>query len=214
VPAATPAFATPSAATSAPATASVGGAPTNRRFVLGLRPVVGWSIAMGGLAKGSKLKDMVVGVVPVWLDLGYMVTPNLMVGLYALYATLPDFSRIDIRLGVQALYHPLRAGIMDPWFGLGIGYERLKASETVWTGFTSQTEYSQTLKGIELANLQAGLDFKPAPMIGVGPYVSFSLGQYWTWDSNVPYGGGRSGSIDQKAIHEWLTFGVHAALYL
>ncbi len=91
---------------------------------------------------------------------------------------------------------------MDPWFGLGVGYEIL--------GITTSAggqETSANGSGFEFANLQGGLDYKAGPVM-VGPFVSFSLGQYSSVTRQASGQGEQSGSIDKKAIHEWLTLGV------
>jgi hypothetical protein len=214
-----PAVAAPTTgATAAPEPdASQGGSAeqplAQKRFVVGLRPPIAWSVPMGSAAQGTKLSDLVVGVVPTWLDLGYMVTPHLMLGLYGELATLPDFETTRFRVGIQAQYHTVPLSWLDPWAGIAIGYESLKITETVFTGLTSEAEFSQTLKGMEFANLQGGVDFRFGSMFGVGPFVSLSLGEYFSGSASLQgVAFGSSGGIDHKALHEWLTLGVHAAV--
>jgi len=66
---------------------------------------------------------------------------------------------------------------------------------------------TQTVKGFEFANLQAGGDFKVADHVGVGPFVSFSLGEYSSVSMD-PEIAGMVDEIPNKAIHEWLVIGV------
>jgi hypothetical protein len=75
-------------------------------------------------------------------------------------------------------------------------------------------EFSSKLQGFEFANLQVGLDFRLGSVFRLGPFASFSLGQYSNGSVSDPTGGEASGSIDHKTLHEWLTLGVHAAFYL
>jgi hypothetical protein len=120
-----------------------------------------------------------------------------------------DCSASDLRFGVQGQYHLSPVETLDPWFGLGIGYE--SASMTAKAGGQeAKTSYS----GLEFLNLQAGLDYKLSPAFGVGPFLSFSLGQYSSYDVTVPGMGKLSGSIPEKAMHEWLTIGVRGAFTL
>jgi outer membrane protein W len=208
----------------APVTSSDGGG----KFVIGLR--LGYALPMGSVDKNSdgsseKMSDGVSGQFPIWLDLGYMVTPNVMLGLYGQYAfgSLAgeikaacdqdaqfgvSCSESDIRFGVQGQYHILPTEKVDPWLGLGVGYEMMKISVS-----GAGQDGSVTLKGFEFANLQGGVDFKPLPNLGVGPFVSFSFGQYGSSSSD-----GAAASLNQditnKAIHEWLTFGVRGAFTL
>jgi hypothetical protein len=91
---------------------------------------------------------------------------------------------------------------MNPWFGLGIGYEIASVSAEAGGG-----EASTTYKGIEFLNLQAGADFKVADNVGIGPFLSFSLGQYSSFSSESPLGE-IDGDIEEKGMHQWLTIGV------
>ena len=187
---------------------------------LGLR--LGYGIPLGNAAGASdvpgdqdaKLSDTYSGMIPIWLDLGYFVTPNIMLGLYGHYGIgliadgeegCPegaDCSGSVIRFGVQGQYHLSRGQSLDPWFGLGVGYELASAK---FSG--GGQDLTVTVKGFEFANLQAGVDFKVADNVAVGPFVSFSLGQYSSQsvDPEIP---GLSDDIPNKAIHEWLTLGV------
>jgi len=180
-------------------------------FVLALRPV-GVGFPMGDLAKDSKLSDLTVAQIPVWLDVGYMVVPQLMLGIYAQYALVGgghEFtgSGSGIRLGIQAQYHPMEGGRWDPWFGLGTGYEILQTS-------AAYGDAGVTVKGFEFANLQAGLDLRLGRSWGLGLFVSYSLGQYSSMSTSGSYAGGQSGEIGEKALHEWLTVGLRASLTL
>jgi outer membrane protein W len=200
------------------------------KFVLGLR--LGYALPMGATAENNdgsseKMTDGVSGHFPIWLDVGYMVSPDVMVGLYGQYAfgavagplkTECDrassagisCSAADIRFGLQVQYHFSRPGQIDPWLGVGVGYELLKISIS-----GAGQDGSTTAKGFEFANVQAGVDFKALHHFGVGPFVSFSLGQY---DSTSNSGSiaeiSPGGDIPNPALHEWLTFGIRGAFTL
>ncbi|MEZ4225867.1 MAG: hypothetical protein R3B13_33275 [Polyangiaceae bacterium] len=180
------------------------------KIKIGLR--LGYGLPLGDAIKDSKMSDGVSGMIPIWLDLGYMVTPNIMVGLYAQYgivmlasdrkdacdAAKVDCSAADIRFGLQGQYHLSPGESLDPWFGLGIGYEMLNSKAG---------DASTGLAGFEFANIQAGANFKVADAIGVGPFVSFSLGQYSSASAD-PEPPGFDSSIKDKAMHQWLVLGV------
>ncbi|MEI9936524.1 MAG: hypothetical protein WDO69_04795 [Pseudomonadota bacterium] len=184
--------------------ASTGGGFADKKIRLGLR--LGYGLPLGSVADGSKMSDGLSGQIPIWIDAGYMVTPNVLVGLYGQYGfaltkncpTGDDCSAHDIRFGIQAQYHLMPAESVDPWLGLGFGYEILGVSQTT-QGFT----VSGDVKGFEFVNLQGGADFKVADAVAVGPFVSFSLGQYSTASQ-----GDVSADIQNTALHEWLTLGV------
>jgi outer membrane protein W len=161
----------------------------------------------------AKLSDLAGGLIPVWLDAGYMVTPNLMLGVYTQYAIAAggdawSGSGTNLRFGVQGQYHVSPAEAINPWLGLGVGYEILKMNSSIGG------DVSAEVKGMEFANLQAGLDFRVGSSIALGPFASFSVGQHSSASTSDPYFGSQSGSIDQKALHHWLMFGGRAVLYL
>jgi hypothetical protein len=188
----------------ASASAGTAGGYADKKIRLGLR--LGYALPMGNADEGDKLGDTVSGQIPIWIDAGYMVTPNILVGLYGQYgfASIKNCpsgvscSAHDLRIGIQGQFHIMPTGSADPWLGLGVGYESLGGS--VSAGGLS-ADFSAT--GFEFANLQGGADFKIADAFAVGPFLSFSLGQYSSQSAN-----GTSSSIDKKAMHEWLTFGV------
>jgi hypothetical protein len=194
------------------AAASTEGVPdTGGKIKVGLR--LGYGLPMGESAKGAKMSDGISGMIPIWLDLGYMVTPNIMVGLYAQYGLLMikdcpsgvDCSGSDMRFGLQGQYHLSPAESMDPWFGLGVGYEMMSTKLSAGGADTTAT-----LSGLEFANIQAGADFKVGPL-GVGPFVSFSLGQYSKAKVETP-AGSADGDITDKAMHQWLVIGVKGTM--
>ncbi|MBK7585448.1 MAG: outer membrane beta-barrel protein [Myxococcales bacterium] len=175
------------------------------KIKVGLR--LGYMLPMGDAAKDVKLGDSVSGGIPIWLDLGYMVTPNIMVGLYASYAFLmldskikdacdaasADCSATQLRFGLQGQYHLSPGEGLDPWFGLGLGMEMVDFK---------QGDAKGGFSGLEFANIQAGADFKAMDNFTVGPFLSFSIGQY----SKIT--GDNEADIKDKAMHQWLTLGV------
>jgi outer membrane protein W len=189
------------------------GGGSDKKFKLGLR--LGYMIpagkidgdtTFGGITiAGAKLSDQLSGGVPIQIDAGYMVTPNILVGLYGQYAFLftkncdpgASCSAHDVHLGVQAQYHIMPDQSVDPWLGLGVGYEWLVGSES------GSVNGSATTTGLELLNLQGGADFQAASAFTVGPFLSLSLGQYSSVSSN-----GNSADITNKALHEWITVGA------
>lgn len=213
----------------APAPASEAGASaaagTDRKFVLGLR--LGYGLPMGDAVKSQPgasgaMTDAISHMIPIWLDVGYMVTPNVMLGAYGQYAfvSLKDSvcqgasscSANDIRFGVQAQYQIMPGQPMNPWIGLGVGYEMLSLSAS-GDSIIGHVDATEKFKGLEFANLQAGLDFLAAPGIGVGPFVSLSFGEYSSISETLN-GQSQSSSSFDKAFHEWLTLGVRGAFNL
>jgi len=177
----------------------------------GLR--LGYALPMGEAAKDSKMSDAFSGMIPVWVDVGYRIDPSLYAGLYAQYGLLSikdcpdgaDCSGSDIRFGVMGAYHLMPAESFDPWLGFGIGYEMTKVKFSAG-GQDSSTTY----KGLEFANLQLGGDYKVSDGFAIGPFLSFSLGQYSSAEVEMA-GVSASGDITDKGMHQWLALGVRGA---
>jgi hypothetical protein len=159
---------------------------------------------------------------PIWLDLGYRITPSLMVGLYGQFAPAtmkcPEgffcSGASVIRFGVQAQYGFAPDATIAPWAGLGIGYEIASGTFT-----QSGVEGSLRVRGVEFMNLQVGADYMISKTVGIGPFLSFSLGRYSTGARDgelfpeTPENP-REGGIAKKEFHEWLVIGVRGAFSL
>jgi hypothetical protein len=110
--------------------------------------------------------------------------------------------------GVQFHYHFLPDQTIDPWAGIGAGYEILTNSASDSSGIESA---SVSYSGFQFVNFQVGGDYKGAPNAGIGPFVMLSLGEYSNCSASVPSGTAPSCSIPKTALHEWLTFGIRGA---
>jgi hypothetical protein len=199
-------------------------------FELGAR--LGYGIPLGKADDNSDLSDAISGMIPLQLDLGYRVSPAFSIGGYVMYGIgfvgddisktcdnaddVPGVSAScsarDVRLGVQAQFHFLPKKKLDPWLGAGLGYEWTTVSEDI-AGGGREADFSLTAKGFEFINLQGGLDFKVAPGVALGPFLSFSIGQYSSTSSSCSGNACAglttdSGDIDDKALHQWLLLGI------
>jgi opacity protein-like surface antigen len=182
---------------------------------------LGYGIPFGniGTADGETLvlNDLVTGQIPLWFDLGYRITPSVVVGAYFAYGVgiTPDStcpsgvscSTDAFHLGVEGQYRFLPRERADPWVGLGVGYEWLSTS-TVFSENVAGTQLdavaSFALRGWEFLRLQGGVDFAVRRAFAVGPFVDVSLGEYTTSSSMS------AREIPDKAIHGWVTLGVRA----
>lgn len=168
------------------------------------------------MTTGSSLSDGVSGQIPLWVDVGYRFTPNFYIGGFFQYgfAFIPNTAATgcgqsgvscsghDVMFGADAHYHVLPDAPFDPWIGLGFGYETL-------TFNLSQGSQSADVSGSgwQFVNFQVGGDYHVMPSFGVGPFVALSLGQYSS--VSVSSGGSTTSTdIANKAMHEWLTFGL------
>ena len=108
---------------------------------------------------------------------------------------------------------------MDPWLGVGIGYESLTFRTLRVVDFTdpstgddrqAELRLGERLGGPELT-LQGGLDFLVAPSLTIGPYLSGTLAAY-TRDGikcsldEVPCA--NDTDISGSGFHSWLGLGV------
>lgn len=174
------------------------------KLKLGLR--LGYAVAEGDIVKDVNARKFATGQVPIGVDAGYLVTPHILVGLYGQYGIVQpgefclQCTGRDLRFGVQGQYHMLPQAAVDPWFGLGTGYETLTFSN-------ASGDY--TVRGFEFLNLQGGADFKLARAMSMGPFLSATLSEY----SHEAYAN-HDGAIGGKALHTWLTLGVRGTLGL
>jgi outer membrane protein W len=168
---------------------------------------------------GSDLGDAFNGGVPLTLDAGYRINPNVYVGGFATYGFLfvntdksptckvngVSCSGHHVELGANLHYHVAPDSTFDPWVGIGFGYEWLTVSVS-----EGNQSIDGTLTGFQFVNVQAGGDYKVAPNVGIGPFVMLAVGQF---DSISVSSGSTSQSndISNKALHEWLSIGVRGA---
>ena len=184
---------------------------------VGLR--VGYAAPMGAVRSSSfdgntmdeKLSSLVRAQVPIRLDVGYRINPNIYVGAYFAYGLGlvskdreqlcaqfgTDCAVHFVDFGIMGAYHILPSAMLDPWVGLGLGYETAQSSGI---GFSGPT----------LFDLQAGVDYRATSSVSLGPFASYALGQYRTCSTpSNPLA--LSCEVGMKALHEWLTIGIKAS---
>jgi hypothetical protein len=174
-------------------------------FAFGVRGA--WAFPFGDVSSTARLQDQVFGQIPVWLEAGWRFNKNLYAGLYGQRGfgfsnNCPignDCSTGGWRFGVEGIYTLLPDGTLQPWFGLGVGYELLG---------TTRGGEDLSYRGFELLILQAGLDWALSRQFSIGPFASVSLfGKYTTQSANGV-------SNDVSASHNWLQTGVKATFKL
>jgi hypothetical protein len=185
---------------------------------IGLRSGFGFPFGetdgISGVARSRGFGDAFVGQLPIWLDLGYRLSPRWMIGGYASYGFVffkdgldgcpsgSDCSASDLRFGAQAQFHIAPYAAVDPWVGAGLGYEIYSSSVT-----TGPSTFDNTLRGLEFLNVQAGLDLPTDAGSSLGIFAAYTLGQF-SHSSVTSNGQSFSGSIDQVATHSWLFVGL------
>jgi hypothetical protein len=198
----------------------------------------------GGSDSSERMRRLLVGQVPLWLDVGVRLQQQFFIGGYVQYGIgiLPksvsdacntlqsDAAAVggsstckgfDTRLGAEFLYHLMPAGEVDPWLGVGIGYEWAGQS----FGFDAQGQsydVSVSAHGFEFVNLQAGVDIPATETVGIGPFLMLTLAEYSnvsaSCSGSVCTQAGFTSDISQeikgKALHEWLIFGARGTFRL
>ncbi|HSN92475.1 MAG TPA: hypothetical protein VLS93_14685 [Anaeromyxobacteraceae bacterium] len=197
---------------SAPAAASA-------QLQLGVR--FGLALPSGDLEAEAPVGDLVDRALPVGLEVGWRFFDHLTVGIHGQYA----FGTVDAALqrdcdlfGSTCSVSAIRAGIharwalrpdagIDPWFGLGMGYEWLR--NTVKNG---PLEATLAYRGFEWARAEVGLDVHLG-RFAVGPWLSFGMGLFTHRTLDLP-----DTSVTEKvandAAHGWFEGGVRVLFTL
>jgi len=214
----TPVEETPVAAVSEDNSAAV---PADGSFEFDLRG--GFALPVGGEdIKGVKSSDLSMGNIPVRLGLGWRFNRSFYAGAFGSIgwglapsdaAKSKEFTDIKAMIlpmafGLEAHYHIMPTASFDPWLGLGVGYEMNSMSAEQAT-----MKISSVMSGF-MANVQLGADYRLNSSVGLGPFVSFSGGQYMSQTSTA---GGISASSDLKdtrSIHMNLTAGLRGTFNL
>jgi len=113
-------------------------------------------------------------------------------------------------LGLEFIYHPLGLAAVDPFVGVGGGYEWLPIWATV-----SGRNYNLALGGWNWVQVQGGVEFAVGKLVRVGPYLALSVGEYDTVSYTVPTASGPlsgSGAVANPAAHLWLSVGMRAVV--
>jgi hypothetical protein len=179
---------------------------------------VGYGLPMGDVVKHEKLSDLYSAEIPIELEASYRFTHAISAGVYVGYGLglvsskeVEGVKASDVydsiaswRFGVQGEYEFGKVGPALPFAALRVGYVTesigLKGGETM------------KASGWEYLTLIGGADFEVAESFGVGPFASFSLGQYTT--EEVPGFESESIPSEERAMHQWLTIGLRGAFTL
>ncbi len=212
---------------------------TIRRLHLGLR--TGFGVPLGkyadvrtlaGLREEdvNALGDDTHGVIPLWIDVGYRLSPHLLLGGYFMYGivlpkTAPaadplgggcpeglDCFASGLRFGIQGQYAFAPSAPVNPWLGIALGYERVN-SELTGELFNIPFEASTTHSGPDLLQLQGGVDFRASDAFGLGPFAAVSAMQY-TSCSIALSGEESSCELDDGGWHGWFVLGLRGAVEL
>lgn len=171
----------------------------------------GWAVPLGKFVdsqnQSADLSETVAGLVAGEVGFGYRI-PRLYVGLAggAGIGVLPkdactdaklSCSAADLKFKIEGQFHILPAAKLDPWLGLGIGYEAFLFSETF-----GSAKNSGAFGGFQFLSLSAGADYRVSDLIAVGPVIDFGMGSYSVASVNSRHIGDF-----ETALHEWFFIG-------
>lgn len=222
-------------------------APSERTgFEAGLR--LGATLPVGKAGRNvfgvdRDLKDLTAWRAPVWIDVGYHFSDVMTFGAYAqvgvggngdaceqIQSSVAELGELrggdcdwsDIRLGAHAQWRLAPAAAVDPWLGVGLGYEWLSYRTVLVADVTNTTtgntqavalRIAERLGGPELL-LQGGIDFQVDDSLRIGPYASATFGQYLgdEYDCDIQTAACPTGSsVEGPAFHSWLGVGLRGA---
>jgi hypothetical protein len=197
---------------------------------LGVR--LGFATAGGEAVAGDAMSNHVASAITFGFDAHYRFDPHLAVGLYVLPAfglRAPGGCPSDAscssgggQVGVEGKYRLLdESSDFIPWVSAGLGLDVLQHKETVTTttsGIVFQgqrrDERETFAYGPELM-VQAGADARLSRSFTLGGWAGLAISQYWGTKYRARVNGddvdSSSGSVDEKAVHTWLFFGVRGA---
>jgi hypothetical protein len=196
-------------------------------FEAGLRLGIGLPVGNAGkdaFGLERKLSDLVTWRTPIWVDATYRVSPGASYGLYAQFgvggtgdACVGKCDWSDLRIGAQGQWRFNAGSNVEPWLGLGVGYESLGLQTLASvpnvdspTEETFPVRVKERLGGPELL-LQGGLQLRVENALQLGPFLAASVGSYigdrYRCDLVItacPVGS----SVEGSAFHAWLGLGV------
>lgn len=175
-------------------------------------------------------KEFADAMVPIQVDLGWNFLPTLTAGVYYSYGfgatgsklkdlcsgpgascDAPVFQRFGALVSMR-----LDALAFLPWASLGAGMElaSFKVKNVILNPLAPIAgDLEGNFRGWN-ANLAAGVDFRLLPLLKVGPYAQWDVGQYTVQD--VKYLGETvaSGGVDNQKTHHWFTIGLRGTFDL
>lgn len=175
----------------------------------------------------NSISDDTYGVVPLWIDAGYWLTENLLLGGYFMYGlvfpkTAPaddplrggcpesfDCAATGVRAGIQAHYAFSAGESVRPWVGLGLGLEWVSTHVEGGAG-ALELDLETSNFGPELIHLQGGADYILHPSFALGPFASVSALRYTSCSTKLS-GEEQPCEINEGAWHGWIAVGLRGA---
>lgn len=200
-----------------PARARPESGPGDDGLLLALR--AGWALPIGDVTPGAPLEDVADGKLPLGIEVGYRFGRHLRATLYVGFAPLAlaqpcpagaSCSGYDGRFGVGVQVHLAPRSRLDPWLGAGFGVEHLRAEGPLPGGGETLT---RSWLGLEVP-LEAGLDVRLSPTLGLGPFAAVSIARFTSATSGRPGGPSTNEGIEDRATHGWAQAGLRMTVKL
>jgi hypothetical protein len=165
----------------------------------------------GVIGGRTTMRDLVGPQLTLAADIGAKVTKWIFIGGYIDFGSglaAGDLSRscdalrrdcraLSFRLGAEIAYSIAPEDRLDPWIRYGLGYSSLAAGDD---------DIDLTYRGFDFGRFGAGLDIRISRVVGLGPYVDFTVGKYASRRIETATGV-VTGDISGRAFHYWLTIG-------
>jgi hypothetical protein len=173
----------------------------NTGLQVGVR--TGYGGGTGIVYSGLSVHEASGGAIPVIVDLGVRIVPQLYAGIYGSWANIftknnpvscpgdLDCKTNQWRFGVEMDFHAIPSSKFDPYIGIGSGYEILHTSVNGAVGLPTAVGMIPATasagiidRGWEFVNLTGGFDVRINRGVGIGPFISGSLSEYGVHSGN------------------------------
>ncbi len=197
--------------------------PAARGFQAALRSGLQLPWGEVGDAGGDELSARYGWQVPVSIDIGLKLAKPWFIGAYggAAYGSIGSgnvaeqacaapgvtCSTLSYQVGAQVQFHLAPSDRLNPWFGLGGGYEWFR-QELRSADYSEQQESS----GLALLKAFIGLDYRYQRLFGFGPFIEMSLGRFQATRTFVDDQRTHEGPVEPGAWHGFLTLGARVVV--
>jgi len=189
-----------------------------RKWDVGAR--IAYGMPSGDQSRGVPMSEVIEQQTSLEFDAAYRLTPSWALGIDLQYGFGAAGTRVgkscpwdggacsiaSASFGLQLNYHAMPGRRVDPWVGIGVGFESLVLKQ-------NQSDNQRSLRGWEMLKAQVGLDFVLSNSFAAGPFGALSLGQYTDTDCRAD-GCTVGSNIDGQTAHQWIFLGVKGAFIL
>jgi len=187
-----------------------GDATGRRRDSLGGR--YGWQWVPLDLGLGAKVVDALYIGAYVSFGVGYEGSDSRTAARCDAGSDVEDdvsCSTTTVHAGVEARYGFTPGERLNGWVGYGFGLT--SATQTI--SDAGRYRESTTARGLDVARLMGGLDFRPKRGFGLGPYGVVAIGRYLHTRTEIREDPTFSGDIQPKAFHAWVSLGLRLVVF-